>query len=263
MRVILLILGYKRTRARGLCTGSVDVILLSLDLKSVGLRQPLANHSNGDPQPGDYGHRDLPAMTDQLVAPVILCSGAGTRLWPVSRGEDAEAVRAADRHVVDFSAGARPRDPRRPVRAAEQARSRNVKATIIFVLRRRDSAAAIAAAAELAIETDPGAIPLVVAADRHIPDTEGRRPCPQLGRRRAKLGVTRQIKSKNEPSQRGVSKSDERNHYCSRCPTAFQLLDGVINHCARGRRIRRPASALCGCDAEHRCDFRRSPELDR
>jgi len=24
-------------------------------------------------------------MTDQLVVPVILCGGAGTRLWPVSR----------------------------------------------------------------------------------------------------------------------------------------------------------------------------------
>jgi mannose-1-phosphate guanylyltransferase/mannose-6-phosphate isomerase len=24
-------------------------------------------------------------MTDQVIVPVILCGGAGTRLWPVSR----------------------------------------------------------------------------------------------------------------------------------------------------------------------------------
>ena len=53
---------------------------------------------------------------------------------------------------------------------AEQARSRGVKATIILEPQRRDSAAAIAAAAELAMKMDPGAILLVVAAGHFIPD---------------------------------------------------------------------------------------------
>jgi mannose-1-phosphate guanylyltransferase / mannose-6-phosphate isomerase len=55
---------------------------------------------------------------------------------------------------------------------AEQARSRGVKATIILEPQRRDSAAAIAAASELAINTDSGAILLVVAADHLIPDAD-------------------------------------------------------------------------------------------
>ena len=111
-------------------------------------------------------------MTDQLVTPVILCGGAGTRLWPVSRekmpkhfvpliGTSSTFQQVLDR-VTREGLFAPPMiitnsDFRFVV--AEQARARGVKATIILEPQRRDSAAAIAAASELAIKNDPGRHP--------------------------------------------------------------------------------------------------------
>src|ERR1700674_2213916 len=122
-------------------------------------------------------------MADPLVTPVILCGGAGTRLWPVSRermpklfvpliGATTTFQQVLDR-VTKECVFAPPivitnADFRFVV--AEQARSRGVKATIILEPQRRDSAAAIAAACEFAAKNDPAAILLVVAADHLIPD---------------------------------------------------------------------------------------------
>jgi len=39
------------------------------------------------------------------IIPVIMCGGAGTRLWPVSRGEHAETVRSPDRSGFNLPAG--------------------------------------------------------------------------------------------------------------------------------------------------------------
>ena len=124
-------------------------------------------------------------MTDQLVVPVILCGGAGTRLWPVSRekmpkqfvpliGTSSTFQQVLDRVTCEglFAPPMIITNSEFRFVVAEQARSRGVKATIILEPQRRDSAAAIAAAAELAMKTDPGAILLVVAADHLIPDTE-------------------------------------------------------------------------------------------
>jgi mannose-1-phosphate guanylyltransferase / mannose-6-phosphate isomerase len=115
-------------------------------------------------------------MTEQLVVPVILCGGAGTRLWPVSREKMPKqfvpliGTSSTFQQVLDRVSGKGLFAPPMIVTnsefrfvVAEQARSRNVKATIILEPQRRDSAAAIAAAAELAIKTDPAAILLVVA----------------------------------------------------------------------------------------------------
>jgi len=124
-------------------------------------------------------------MTDQLVTPVILCGGAGTRLWPVSRekmpkhfvpliGKLTTFQQVLDR--VNRSGLFAPpiiitnSDFRFVV--AEQTRARGAKATIILEPQRRDSAAAIAAVSEFAIKRDPNVILLVVAADHLIPDAE-------------------------------------------------------------------------------------------
>src|SRR5215471_1585343 len=113
-------------------------------------------------------------MIDQHVTPVILCGGAGTRLWPVSREKMPKHLvpligsLTTFQQVLDRVTGnplfATPiivsnADFRFVV--AEQARSRGVAATIILEPLRRDSAAAIAAAAEFAVRSDANAILLV------------------------------------------------------------------------------------------------------
>jgi mannose-1-phosphate guanylyltransferase/mannose-6-phosphate isomerase len=124
-------------------------------------------------------------MTDQRVTPVILCGGAGTRLWPVSRER-------MPKHFVPLIGGLTTfqqvldRVTGNPLFAppiiitnadfrfvvAEQTRARGAKATIILEPQRRDSAAAIAAVSEFAVKSDANAILLVVAADHLIPDVE-------------------------------------------------------------------------------------------
>ena len=124
-------------------------------------------------------------MTDQLVVPVILCGGAGTRLWPVSRekmpkqfvpliGALSTFQQVLDRVTCEglFAPPMIITNSEFRFVVAEQARARGVKAAIILEPQRRDSAAAIAAAAELAMKTNSGAVLLVVAADHLIPDTE-------------------------------------------------------------------------------------------
>ena len=125
------------------------------------------------------------ATADILVTPVILCGGAGTRLWPVSRekmpklfvpliGTATTFQQVLDR-VTREGVFAPPiiitnEDFRFVV--AEQLRSRAIKATILLEPQRRDSAAAIAAACEFATRGDPSAILLVAAADHLIPDAD-------------------------------------------------------------------------------------------
>ncbi len=124
-------------------------------------------------------------MPDQLITPVILCGGAGTRLWPVSRekmpkqfvpliGTTSTFQQVLDR-VTRPGVFATPMiitNAEFRFVVAEQARARGVTATIILEPQRRDSAAAIAAASEFALKSDPGAVLLVVAADHLIPDVE-------------------------------------------------------------------------------------------
>ena len=122
-------------------------------------------------------------MADQLIIPVILCGGAGTRLWPVSRekmpkhfvpllGALTTFQQVLERVTGDdlFAAPIIITHSDFRFAVAEQTRARNIKATIILEPQRRDSAAAIAAAAEFAMTRDRGAVLLVVAADHLIPD---------------------------------------------------------------------------------------------
>jgi mannose-1-phosphate guanylyltransferase / mannose-6-phosphate isomerase len=124
-------------------------------------------------------------MADQFVTPVILCGGAGTRLWPVSRERmpkhfvpligDLTTFQQVLQRVTGDTQFAAPiiithSDFRFVV--AEQTRALGITATIILEPQRRDSAAAIAAAAEFAVRQDPDAVLLVVAADHLIPDVD-------------------------------------------------------------------------------------------
>lgn len=116
------------------------------------------------------------------IVPTILCGGSGSRLWPASRdsfpkqflaltGEDSLFQATLARVVADgfgkpiIVTGA---DYRFLV--AEQARRRGQAVDIVLEPLRRDSCAAIAAAAELAVRRDPDAVLLVLAADHAMPD---------------------------------------------------------------------------------------------
>src|SRR5262245_402904 len=116
-------------------------------------------------------------MTARIV-PVIMCGGAGTRLWPVSResmpkqfvpliGPQTTFQQVLSR-IVEPELFARPivitsADFRFVV--AEQLRECGIEADIVLEPIRRDSGPAVAVAAVLAIERDPDALVLVLAAD--------------------------------------------------------------------------------------------------
>jgi mannose-1-phosphate guanylyltransferase/mannose-6-phosphate isomerase len=112
------------------------------------------------------------------IVPVIMCGGAGTRLWPVSResmpkqfvplvGGETTFQQVLDR-IAEPDLFARPivitsADFRFVV--AEQLRERAVEADIVLEPTRRDSAPPVAVAALLALQRDAEALVLVLAAD--------------------------------------------------------------------------------------------------
>src|SRR5499427_1947501 len=119
-------------------------------------------------------------MPAQIV-PVIMCGGAGTRLWPVSResmpkqfvplvgeGSTFQQVLARISHPDLFT---------RPIVitsadfrfvVAEQLRERGVEADIVLEPMRRDSGLAVAVSALLAAERNRNALVLVLAADHVV-----------------------------------------------------------------------------------------------
>ena len=117
-------------------------------------------------------------MTSTLI-PVLMCGGAGTRLWPVSRESMPKQFvplvgdRSTFQQTLERVANpmfARPivitnADFRFIV--AEQLRELGVEAEIVLEPARRDSGPAVAVAAVLAARRSPQAIALVLAAD-HI-----------------------------------------------------------------------------------------------
>jgi mannose-1-phosphate guanylyltransferase / mannose-6-phosphate isomerase len=123
-------------------------------------------------------------MPAQII-PVIMCGGAGTRLWPVSResmpkqfvplvGQESTFQQVLAR-IVAPDLFARPivitnADFRFVV--AEQLRERGVEADIVLEPQRRDSGPAVAVSAVLAADRDRDALVLVLAADHvmHKPD---------------------------------------------------------------------------------------------
>ena len=119
------------------------------------------------------------------IVPVVLCGGSGSRLWPASResfpkqflaltGERSLFQDTLKRVVgpgFDAPIVVTGADYRFVV--AEQMRAVGLVGDIVLEPMRRDSCAAIAAAARLALTRDPGALVLVLAADHAMPDVEG------------------------------------------------------------------------------------------
>jgi mannose-1-phosphate guanylyltransferase/mannose-6-phosphate isomerase len=115
------------------------------------------------------------------ITPVIMCGGAGTRLWPVSResmpkqfvplvGQDS-TFRQVVARISDSDLFGRPivitsSDFRFVV--AEQLLQSGVEADIVLEPMRRDSGPAVAVAALLAAERNRDALALVLAADHVI-----------------------------------------------------------------------------------------------
>ena len=123
-------------------------------------------------------------MDGKRVTPVVLCGGAGTRLWPVSReempkqfipliGDRSTFQQVMERTSKDLFASPiviTNSDFRFIV--AEQLRALEISAEIVLEPARRDSGPAVAVAAEIALLRDPKAVVLVLAADHVILDQE-------------------------------------------------------------------------------------------
>jgi mannose-1-phosphate guanylyltransferase/mannose-6-phosphate isomerase len=125
----------------------------------------------------------LAAMREALLTPVIMCGGAGTRLWPVSRESmPKQFVALVDERSTFQQVLNRTReDPLfdRPIIitnsdfrfiVAEQMRECAVEGDIVLEPIGRDSAMAVAVAALLAAKHNPSATLLVLAADHVVRD---------------------------------------------------------------------------------------------
>ena len=117
------------------------------------------------------------------VYPVIMCGGAGTRLWPASRPsrpkqflplvggatlfertvERVAGLAGFERLVVVTGAGQRDW-------VEAQLGALRERTTVILEPEGRDSAPAVAVAAHHVAATDPDGIAVIVASDHHIPD---------------------------------------------------------------------------------------------
>lgn len=118
------------------------------------------------------------------VVPIILSGGSGTRLWPVSRATRPKQFLAIESERTLFQQTlmrcGRPVFEDRPIIVgsnhhrfliAESLAEIGVAADILLEPVARNSCAAIAAGCLQAVQRDPDAIVLALAADHHIPDT--------------------------------------------------------------------------------------------
>ena len=121
-----------------------------------------------------------------MIIPVILCGGAGTRLWPASREDSPKPFLPLVNGVSTFAMTlARIADPRvfGPAIVVTAAAHRHqvdaalaaagAKATVLIEPGPRDTAAAIAAAAAFVAAVAPDATLLVLPADHVIGDHPG------------------------------------------------------------------------------------------
>lgn len=134
------------------------------------------------------------------IYPVILCGGAGTRLWPASRDDRPKqflslagdlslfqetvarvAPLAGDTGRVLVVAG-------RDHAASITEQLGDTAAVLLIEPAGRDSAPAMAAAAEWIARQGPEGIALFVASDHHIPDRTGFRASVMVGAKAAETG---------------------------------------------------------------------------
>jgi len=124
-------------------------------------------------------------MGGVILTPVIMCGGAGTRLWPVSRDSmpkqfvslvgDQSTFQQVLGRVADAEMFGRPiiiTNPEFRFIVAEQLRQSEIEADIVLEPMRRDSALAVAVAAAFAAHRDPTNIVLVLAADHVVQEPE-------------------------------------------------------------------------------------------
>jgi mannose-1-phosphate guanylyltransferase/mannose-1-phosphate guanylyltransferase/mannose-6-phosphate isomerase len=128
------------------------------------------------------------------IIPVILAGGSGTRLWPASRDAfpkqfqpltgDLSTYQQTLKRVADPALFADPvvitSDAFRFF-ARRQASDIGINATVVLEPARRDSAAAVAAAAAFVEKMHPGAMVLALAADHVVLDNEVFRDAVRLG----------------------------------------------------------------------------------
>ncbi|MEZ5773376.1 MAG: mannose-1-phosphate guanylyltransferase/mannose-6-phosphate isomerase [Hyphomicrobiaceae bacterium] len=135
------------------------------------------------------------------IIPVIMCGGAGTRLWPASREAQPKQFMTLLGGHSTFEATldrVRPgdlfekaivitNDDFRFV-VAEQARRMGADVEIVLEPMRQDSAPAVAVAAELAFQRSSDAIVLILAADHVVRDPDGFRAASRKALAAAEAG---------------------------------------------------------------------------
>lgn len=138
---------------------------------------------------------------NRKIIPVLLAGGAGSRLWPVSRDQlpkqfqplvgefstyQQTLQRVSDKGLYDEPLVITNEDFR--FFARRQAEEVDVTATVVLEPARRDSAAAMAAAAVLAERRAPGSLVLALAADHVVLDDDRFTDAVKLGADAAEQG---------------------------------------------------------------------------
>jgi mannose-1-phosphate guanylyltransferase / mannose-6-phosphate isomerase len=170
-------------------------------------------------------------MTNRRITPVILCGGAGTRLWPASRDEfpkqfinllGAQSTfqdtveRVSDRAL--FLPPLIVTSERYLSLVQEQLAAIGAEATILLEPSRRDSGPAIAAAAAVAARSAPDSLLLVLASDHVVKDEEAFGAAVRQAAKGAEAGFIVTF---------GIRPDRPATGYGYICRTEEQVVDGI------------------------------------